>query len=172
MKTELVENPKSASSNAGPEEAVQPVPAMRLRHILVPLDLSDASQKALPYAVSFAEQFHATLALLYVVQPRDDAEIGYTMYPLEDMTLFKTQLAAIRAANIPKEVPVKIEVRHGIFSEAIFDVAEEIEADLIITATHGYTGLKHLLLGSNAEKVVRRAPCPVLVVREGERDFV
>ena len=47
-----------------------------------------------------------------------------------------------------------------------------MEADLIIISTHGYTGLKHVLLGSTAERVVRHAPCPVLVVRETEREFI
>ena len=54
----------------------------------------------------------------------------------------------------------------------ILRVARETEADLIIIATHGYTGLKHVLLGSTAELVVRHAPCPVLTVRQVEHDFV
>ena len=55
---------------------------------------------------------------------------------------------------------------------AVRQVAAELAADLIVIATHGHTGLKHLLLGSTAERVVRLAPCPVLTVREREHEFV
>jgi nucleotide-binding universal stress UspA family protein len=68
-------------------------------------------------------------------------------------------------------VPVQIDIRTNFALDGILDAARELAADLIITTTHGYTGLKHLLLGSTAENIVRRAPCPVLVVREKERDF-
>jgi len=57
-------------------------------------------------------------------------------------------------------------------ADAVVQVARDRKADLIITATHGRTGIKHLLLGSTAEKIVRLAPCPVLVVREKEHEFV
>ena len=69
---------------------------------------------------------------------------------------------------------MKIETlqRLGVPYEEIVDVATELAVDLIVIATHGYTTLKHFLLGSTTERVVRLAPCPVLVVREGERDFV
>jgi nucleotide-binding universal stress UspA family protein len=67
---------------------------------------------------------------------------------------------------------VKVAVRTGTAFLEIAEAAKSLEADLIIIATHGYTGLKHLLLGSTAERVVRSAPCPVLVVREHEHEFV
>ena len=63
-------------------------------------------------------------------------------------------------------------VRDGAPFDEICKAAKEIESDLIVIATHGYTGLKHVFLGSTAERVVRHAPCPVLIVRERERDFV
>ena len=68
--------------------------------------------------------------------------------------------------------PVKTLVRTGSPADEIVDAAKEMGVDLIILSTHGRTGLKHLLLGSMTENVVRRAPCPVLVVREREREFV
>jgi nucleotide-binding universal stress UspA family protein len=74
--------------------------------------------------------------------------------------------------KISPELPVDIAVRHNFVFDGILEVAREIRADLIITTTHGYTGLKHLMMGSTAENIVRRAPCPVLVVREVEHDFV
>jgi nucleotide-binding universal stress UspA family protein len=63
-------------------------------------------------------------------------------------------------------------VRSGSAFNEIVAVARELQIDLIIIATHGYSGLKHFLLGSTAERVVRHAPCPVLVVRDREHDFV
>jgi nucleotide-binding universal stress UspA family protein len=65
-----------------------------------------------------------------------------------------------------------LQVRHGRAFQEIAEAARSLPADLIIIATHGYTGIKHALLGSTTERVVRHAPCPVLVVREGGREFV
>jgi universal stress protein A len=62
--------------------------------------------------------------------------------------------------------------RPGVPYEEIVNVATELAVDLVVIATHGYTALKHFLLGSTTERVVRLAPCPVLVVREQERDFI
>jgi len=63
-------------------------------------------------------------------------------------------------------------VRCGLASIEIVDAAKEQNVDLIVIATHGYTGWKHFAIGSTAERVVRAAPCPVLVVREKEHEFV
>jgi len=76
------------------------------------------------------------------------------------------------ATKIPTDVAVDIAVRHDLIFDGVLEVAREIRADLIITTTHGYTGVKHLVLGSTAENIVRRAPCPVFVVRETEQVFV
>ena len=62
-------------------------------------------------------------------------------------------------------------VRCGLASIEIVDAAKEVDVDLIVIATHGYTGWKHFAIGSTAERVVRAAPCPVLVVREKEHEF-
>ena len=63
-------------------------------------------------------------------------------------------------------------VDYGRSFQLIVDSARMLKVDLIIISTHGYTGLKHVLLGSTTERVVRHAPCPVLVVREGEHEFI
>jgi nucleotide-binding universal stress UspA family protein len=70
------------------------------------------------------------------------------------------------------DVEVRTEICQGKPYEEIVKVAKAEEVELIVIATHGYTGFKHFMLGSTAERVVRTAPCPVLVVREKERDFV
>lgn len=147
--------------------------ALGIRQILVPIDFSETSLKALQYAVAFARQFAARLTLLHVVEIPVYAESPYAA-PLgyEELKAVKKELEAIRSAKIPEEIPVEVTVRQNAAFEGIIEVARECSADLIITATHGRTGLTHLLLGSTAEHLVRRAPCPVLVVRECEHEFV
>jgi universal stress protein A len=74
--------------------------------------------------------------------------------------------------EIAERVPATALVRLGLPADEIVQTAQEQGVDLIIISTHGHAGLKHVLLGSTAEQVVRRAPCPTLTVREQERDFV
>ena len=143
---------------------------LSLKNILVPLDFSEFSLKALRYAVPFAHQFGATLTLLHVVElPAYSSELPYPpALPLEDHDTVVRQLEEIRRKEIPEDVNVHTTVRHNFVFEAILEVAREIPADLIVTTTHGRTGLMHMLMGSTAENVVRKAPCSVLVVRNPE----
>lgn len=148
---------------------------MYLKNILVPLDFSEISLQSLRYAVPFAKQFGAKLTLLHVlIPPLCPSDYPVPPYPApapEDcFEAVEKKLAHIRATTIPSELPVDIVVRGSVATDGILEVAREIQADLIITTTHGYSGLKHLLLGSTAEKIVHKAHCPVLVVRELERD--
>jgi nucleotide-binding universal stress UspA family protein len=151
---------------------------IKLKSILVPVDFSPPAQKALDYARSFAEQFGATVTLLYVVEPAVyPTELGYV--PAEIDTLYRTmhesavkKLAALAEKQIPPSMGVQTLVRIGQPHRAITEAAKELDVDLIVIATHGYTGLKHTFLGSTTERVVRHAPCPVLTVREREHDFV
>lgn len=70
------------------------------------------------------------------------------------------------------DVPVRTATRTGRAYDEIAAAARDENADLIVISTHGYTGLKHVLLGSTTERVVRHAPCPVLVIRQHEREFI
>ncbi|MDR3402339.1 MAG: universal stress protein [Chthoniobacter sp.] len=147
---------------------------LHLTNILVPLDFSELSLKALHYAVPFAQQFHAKLTLVHVVELQAyTPELPYppAMPPYKAEEIEKA-LEEVRDANVPAGVPVEVVACYDFAADAVVQVARERKADLIITATHGRTGLKHLLIGSTAEKIVRLAPCPVLVVREKEHDFV
>ncbi|HXJ76891.1 MAG TPA: universal stress protein, partial [Candidatus Dormibacteraeota bacterium] len=89
---------------------------------------------------------------------------------LEDESLMaaaKRQLEqTVKAARVPRGMVEKVLVRFGRSFHEIADAARTRKADLIIISTHGYTGLKHALLGSTTERVVRHAHCPVLVVRQ------
>jgi nucleotide-binding universal stress UspA family protein len=149
----------------------------RLKKILVPIDFSDCSKKALQYAIPLARQHGAALTLLYVVpQPSfvggEYTGIEYARLEDDQAVSGKKQLGALIANEVQGEVPAETLVRSGMPVVEILEAAKALPADLIVISTHGRTGLKHVLLGSVAEDVVRRAPCPVLVVREHEHDFV
>jgi nucleotide-binding universal stress UspA family protein len=148
----------------------------RIRRILVPIDFSASAEKALRYAVLFAEQFDAKITLLHVVPvPYYPTELG--AFPATIPTTgpstgtLQARLDADAARFIPAGLHERTLCRVGVAFDEICSVARETEADLIIIATHGHTGLKHILVGSTAERVVRHAPCPVLVVREHEHEF-
>lgn len=153
-------------------------PTFRIKSILVPIDFSEYSKKALRYAVRFAKEFGASLTLLHVFEPLIQPPEGYGVLqvPVIDGGALQKEAAArltsLAQEEIEELVPVKSVVRSGRpYNEIVMD-AKERKVDLIIIATHGYTGLTHLLLGSTAERVVRHAPCPVLTVREPEKEFV
>lgn len=147
-----------------------------LKKILVPIDFSDCSQKALQYALAFARQFNASLILLYVVEANyAGAEFGgmdYILLEKESRESGQKLLAELAQTVIGDQAPVEILVRTGRPVMEITDLAKEKNVDLIIISTHGHTGLKHILLGSVSENVVRHAPCPVLTVREREHEFI
>jgi universal stress protein A len=176
MNTQSLERAETSTPvTAFRDDAMAPTaPVIQLRNILLPLDFSEMSLKSLQYAVPFAEQFGAKLTLLHVAQPVDYTVDFTNLVPLptENFAALEKRLEDIRATKIPANLAVDLVVRHNFVFDGIVEVARDIRADLIITTTHGYTGLKHLMMGSTAENIVRRAPCPVLVVREVEHDFV
>lgn len=150
-----------------------------LHRILIPTDFSKHSHNALTYAAAFAEKFDAQLHLLHVVQDLavfipDMVTVAPPIVPsLEQMT------SAVRSAfdrvikeNHLEKLNVQLEVRQGNPFYEIVRYAKEADVDLIVMGTHGHTGLAHVLLGSVTEKVVRKAPCPVLTVRHPEHEFV
>jgi nucleotide-binding universal stress UspA family protein len=159
------------------DDVIELVPALlKLKTILVPTDFSKESKKALRYAIPFARQFNAGIILINVVQPHYvGGEFGVVDFPVIEAGLQKDsaeQLAALATKNVRDLVPVKTVVRTGSPVNEIIDAAKALKADLVILSTHGRTGLRHVLLGSVAENVVRHAPCPVLIVRAHEREFV
>lgn len=130
------------------------------------------------YAIPFAEQFEAAIDLLYVVEPTiypADFSFGQVGFPNVEDELQKRgneELENLMQTHIRQRVPARKAIRIGKPFYEINRYAKEEEIDLIIIATHGHTGVELVLFGSTAEKVVRKAPCPVLVVRSGERQFV
>lgn len=151
---------------------------IELGRILVPIDFSEHSKKALQYAIPFAEQFKASIDLLYVVEPTvypADFSFGQVGFPsVEDELRNRggVELEGMVKREIGNRVPARCVVRTGKAFNEIDQYAKEESVDLIIIATHGHSGMEHVLFGSTAEKVVRYAPCPVLIVRIGEKEFV
>jgi nucleotide-binding universal stress UspA family protein len=149
----------------------------QLSRILVPVDFSAPTQKALQYAAAFVAQFNARLILLHVIEPTVVPDnFGIIPPAYDELNAEITQTARQRlnhlAGSLANLGEIELELRLGRPAWEITRCAEQTKADLIIVATHGRTGLKHVLLGSVAELVVRHAPCPVLVVRDVEHDFV
>jgi universal stress protein A len=181
MKKRNVRSKKTAVSKkkASPKKLSAPKSAtIALRKILVPIDFSEYSKKALHYAIPFARQFHAKILLLYVVEPTiypadfSFGQIGMPNVENELRVKGEQELQELITNEIKGVVPAEGFVKVGLPFVEVVSFAKEEGIDLIIVATHGHTGVEHVLFGSTAEKIVRKAPCPVLIVRSDERDFV
>lgn len=139
------------------------------RRILVPIDFSKTSLRALEVAVPLARDHAAELLLFFAVEPDPYASgMEGVIIALPDRNLMedaKAKLSKIAKRMIPPSVEVATLVIRGRAFDTITRVARQKEIDLIVLTTHGRTGLKRVLLGSTAERVVRHADCPVYVVR-------
>ncbi|MDP3441841.1 MAG: universal stress protein [Ignavibacteria bacterium] len=148
-----------------------------INKILVPIDFSDYSKSALKYAAQIAKFFDASITLVYVVEPMiypADFSMGQVAIPSTDMHLHERaeeELKTLANSVIDSTIKVDITIKTGKPFVEINETAQEIDADLIIIATHGHTGVEHILFGSTAEKVVRKAPCPVLTLRNPIKGF-
>jgi nucleotide-binding universal stress UspA family protein len=141
---------------------------IKIETLLVPIDFSPASMQMLNYAAAFAKRFNANVHLVHVYPP-DEAALVPGAGDLMRQTaeeLFSDQLLPVHRKQVRSFLPQNYHVRSGIAYQEICQLAREIQADLIVLATRGHTGLKRVLLGSTAERVVRMAPCPVLVIRQ------
>lgn len=138
--------------------------------ILCGTDFSDASYGALGYALRFARISDGHVILTHIVHvPAGDllGEQAYTLNFAEAERRARKLLAEVHEKRLEGYPNCELRVDIGDPAEQIINLARERKADLIITATHGRSGLSHLIMGSVAEKIIRHAPCPVLVVRAG-----
>ena len=147
-----------------------------LKNILCPVDHSDCSKEALKYAVSFAMKEKAKLSLLHVIDIRTfDESIDSLTNPMLDDEIIK-QMKSKLIDCVPKEIRNDMEIEAlvvpGIPFSEIISTAKNNKVDIIVMGTHGRTGIAHIMLGSVSEKVVRKAPCPVLTVRQPGHKFV
>jgi nucleotide-binding universal stress UspA family protein len=146
--------------------------------ILCPTDFSDYSAEAISYACALADRFDAELHLLHVLEVRPEATpvfgagLALPSYSRESRTAAEEKLGHLLAENwqAGKRV-VRIATEGTPFLE-IIRYAKEHQIDIIVMGTHGRAGLSHIMMGSVAERVVRKSPCPVLTVRPREHKFV
>ncbi|MCB9853933.1 MAG: universal stress protein [Phycisphaerales bacterium] len=150
-----------------------------LKRILFPTDFSEFSLHALKYAQSFAEAYKAELHVLHIV---DEASLywmamGPNSLPIgpcteELLEVARKEMSDFLAKNLADTKDVQSHVVLGRPFSEIIRYARESDIELIVLCTHGRSGIQHALLGSVTEKVVRKAPCPVLTVRHPEVDFI
>lgn len=142
-----------------------------LTNILVPTDFSDQSSNALSYAKELARPAGATLHLIHVVEPTVyPADWGYSQVGFVDLenelrTAAEKELDKMDEQLRSEGFTVQKIVLSGRASDEIIKYATDNHIDLISIATHGRSGIEHLLFGSTTERVLRKAPCPVLAVR-------
>ncbi|MBS1270929.1 MAG: Universal stress protein A [Candidatus Marinimicrobia bacterium] len=148
-----------------------------IKNILYTTDFSEFSRFALPYVVEMAEKFEADLHCLYVVEPINTpvdfgwTQVNYAELEENHVEHAEKSLKSIVEEDIPQHIRTHSVVRHGRSFKEIIDYARDEGIDLIVMATHGLSGLSHILFGSTTEKVVRKSPCPVLTVRDPEHEF-
>ena len=150
---------------------------IKIERILYPTDFSDYCSHARPYAIDLAKTFEAKVTLMHVV-PTElyPASFAFSV-DLQDLYNGLEEPAQKRIEELLKtfqDAGVDAESLTEIGSPFvnIVDAASRLNVDLIIMATHGWGAIKHMLLGSTAERVVRKAPCPVLTIRHPEHEFV
>lgn len=151
---------------------------IKIKRVLVPTDFSDSARHALGYGVSFAREFGAELLLVHVVE---NLTLGYAsdLFPVPMAEVFeeisgyaKAELGKLAAEARGKGVSVREIVAQGKPSAEIVRIAGEEQTDIIVLGTHGKGMLDKALFGSTTERVIRKAPCPVLSCRLHEHEFV
>ena len=150
--------------------AHDPIAHASLRRILVPLDFSSFSLRSVRFARNWAARFRAEVCLLHVIEPINTAgpfgadPIALPPPPMTPRGEFTAALNKIARKEFPRSAKISVHLRDGVAYDQIANAAKKLKADIII-ATHGRSGLARVLMGSTAERVIRHAPCPVLVLR-------
>ena len=150
-----------------------------LKHVLVPTDFSATSDVALRYGKAFADAFGATFHVIHIIeepygQPWAVEAYGFSLAALQDEWVKDAQ--ARLAASVTEEEKTALRaVTTTVLGHPVMEIlryANDNNVDLIVMGTHGRGPLGHVVLGSVAERVVRKAPCPVLTTRVAEHEFV
>lgn len=153
---------------------------IQLNRVLIPTDFSDFSSPAVQYGCAIAARFDAEIHLLHVVPDAAMLVPEAAAFTAESM---EAQAAALREEAMKNLQALDVEgwtnsksvireVRVGAAFMEIIEYAREKEIDLIVIGTHGRSGLMHVLMGSVAERIVRKSPCPVLTVKPEGHQFV
>jgi nucleotide-binding universal stress UspA family protein len=144
----------------------------RIKKILVPVDFSEHSARALEMAIDLAKAFGAEIHLLhcYQIQPLSISPYGIALPESFDRDVREAAESRVdewRAKVALEGVGVEASLSSRFPSLEISETASELGADLIVMGTRGLSGIRHVLLGSVAERTLRLAPCPVLTVKDG-----
>lgn len=150
-----------------------------IRRILCPIDFSDFSRHALDHAVAIARRYESTLTLLHVypLMPSLAYAPGTPVLPVfvptpDDFEALRASMKRFADTEAGSSVPMQFDVGEGDAASGILDRARALPSDLIVMGTHGRSGFERLLLGSVTEKVIHKAPCPVLTVPPPMADAV
>jgi universal stress protein A len=146
------------------------------KKILYPVDFSEYAGEILEYAVAIATQFGSELHLIHVIPNLNYFTPYESFLTPENLVAIERNIEGEVKRDFDKlterlTVPAKRVVRTGITFVEIIDYIKEEGIDLVVMGTHGRSGIEHILIGSVAEKVVRKAPCPVLTVRPKDKKF-
>jgi nucleotide-binding universal stress UspA family protein len=151
---------------------------LTINKILIPIDFSENSKQALRYANSFGTMFSSELILVYVIEPvlyPPDFSLGQITVSTPGLqeidSRAREELSRLAEEERALGLTVKSLVRTGKPFVEIIQCAKDEDVDLIIISSHGHSGMEHILFGSTSEKVVRKAPCPVLTLREPVKGF-
>jgi len=152
---------------------------IQIARILCPVDFSESSEHALHYAFAFAETYQAELILMHVMDyaaldvPDFPSAVEFSADTIQQIReVCEKRLQEVVAREQAKSIRVSSRLVSGTPAYEIVQAARDETADLIIIGTHGRTGLSRVLMGSVTEKVIRKAPCPVLTVKVPQHEFV
>lgn len=156
------------------EEASDPLVHVEAKRMLVPLDFSPPSHSAMRFACEWAKRFGSEVYLLHVIEPMNTygvlgPEIAWPLQTGDIHQPVQAELERLARNEFSDGIKVFIHLRDGVAYDQIVQAATDLNADLIVIATHGRSGLSHAFMGSTAERVVRHAPCPVLTLRLGRK---
>ena len=137
--------------------------ALNLKQIMVPIDFSGCCQKALAYAAAFAHDYKARITLVHIVDGPLDSDVAQKR---------ENDLRTLAEAEIPIGIPVEFTVKCGRPLLEIVNMAKAGFVDMLVISTHARGRLPDFFMSSAAEEIVRYAPCPIIVIREDEHDFL
>jgi len=146
------------------------------KKILCPVDFSEFTDEILAYAVSIAKRFDSELHLIHVIPNLNYFTPYESFLTPENLVAIERNIEGEVGKDFDKitkklDLPFKRIVKTGVTFVEIIDYIKGQDIDLVVMGTHGRSGIEHILIGSVAEKVVRKSPCPVLTVRPKDKTF-
>jgi nucleotide-binding universal stress UspA family protein len=146
------------------------------KKILCPVDFSEFTDEILGYAVNIAKRFDSELHLIHVIPNLNYFTPYESFLTPENLVAIERNIEGEVGKDFDKitkklDLPFKRVIKTGVTFVEIIDYIKDQEIDLVVMGTHGRSGIEHILIGSVAEKVVRKSPCPVLTVRPKDKTF-